>query len=294
MNKMIKLADGTVIKTGLTGPSGAPVLMLPVAKESVYGQEADHLRQWGVDPELGEHFVDGLRDKFQVLYFDYEGHRMRQPNPLDLTASTIAQDLLTIADAMNVSKFSYYGYSWLALAGLQLAIRTDRLESLVMGGYPPLDGPYAEMLTVTNHTYQMALSQPDPADPPESEQESAAPEATDWDNIQIKMVPEQTWQFVTLYESLADFKDRDIQHLLGMPRLAFAGEQDKIVYGDNFGGVTVDIAGKLVEHLPLLEQLGWDVAILKGSGMDHTKAMQPETVLPVLKPWLIRNVLRES
>lgn len=294
MDKMITLADGTVIKAGLTGPSGAPVLMLPAAKESVYGQEAEHLRLWGVDPELGEHFIDGLQDKFRVLYFDYEGHRLRQPNPLNLTASSIAQDLLTIAGEMNVASFSYYGYSWLALAGLQLAIRTDRLEGLVMGGFPPLDGPYAEMLTVTNHTYQMALSHPAPADPAETEQETATPEAIDWDNIQIQMVPEQTRQFVTLYESLADFRDHDIQHLLGMPRLAFAGEQDKIVYGDNFGGVTVDIAGKLIRHLSTLEQLGWDVAIMKGSGMDHTKAMQPETVLPVLKPWLIRNVLRES
>ncbi|WP_405114314.1 alpha/beta hydrolase [Paenibacillus sp. FSL K6-1217] len=294
MDKMIRLLDGSQLKAGLTGPSGAPVLMLPVAKESVYGQEADHLRQWGVDPELGEHFIAGLRDKFQVLYFDYEGHRLRQPNPLDLTASSITEDFLTIAGEMNVSKFSYYGYSWLALAGLQLAIRTDRLESLLMGGFPPLDGPYAEMLIVTNHTYMMALSQPAPADPAETEQKTAAPEATDWDNIQIQMVPEQTRQFVTLYESLADFRDRDIQHLLRMPRLAFAGEQDKIVYGDNFGGVTVDIAGKLVDHQSRLEQLGWDVAILKGSGMDHTKAMQPETVLPVLRPWLIRNVLRES
>ncbi|MEK4515459.1 alpha/beta hydrolase [Paenibacillus sp. FSL H8-0122] len=292
MDKMITLSDGSEIKAGLTGPPGAPVLMLPVAKASVYGQEADHLRLWGVDPELGEHFVDGLRDKFQVLYFDYEGHRLHQPNPLDLTASSIAQDLLTIADKMNVSKFSYYGYSWLALAGLQLAIRTDRLESLVMGGFPPLDGPYTEMLIVTNHTFQMALNQPAPADP--VEQEATTPEATDWNNIQIQMVPEQTRQFVTLYESLSDFRDHDIQHLLVMPRLAFAGEQDKIVYGETFGGVTVDIAGKLVAHQSRLEQLGWEVAILKGDNMDHTKAMQPETVLPVLKPWLIRHVLRES
>ncbi|WP_340024216.1 alpha/beta hydrolase [Paenibacillus sp. FSL K6-1096] len=292
MNKMITLPDGSQLKAGLTGPSGAPVLMLPVAKESVYGQEADHLRLWGVDPQLGEHFVDGLQDKFQVLYFDYEGHRMHHSNPLALTASSIAQDLLTTANEMNVTRFSYYGYSWLALAGLQLAIRTDRLESLVMGGFPPMDGPYAEMLTVTNHTYQMALSQPAPAEP--AVQEADAPETVDWDNIQIQMVPEQMKQFVTLYESLADFKDRDIQHLLVMPRMAFAGEQDKIVYGDNFGGVTVDIAGRLVGHQSVLEQLGWDVAILKGSGMDHTKAMQPETVLPVLKPWLIRKLLRES
>lgn len=36
---------------------------------------------------------------------------------------------------MNIKKFSYYGYSWLALVGLQLAIRTNRLESLIMGGF---------------------------------------------------------------------------------------------------------------------------------------------------------------
>lgn len=35
-----------------------------------------------------------------------------------------------------------------------------------------------------------------------------------------------------------------------------------------------------------MEQLGWDVKIVEGVGMDHTKAIQPAAVLPLIKPWL--------
>ncbi|AIQ47947.1 hypothetical protein R70723_20090 [Paenibacillus sp. FSL R7-0273] len=290
MEKIIKLTDGTQLKAGLTGNPGFPAIMLPVAKESVYGPAADHLRLWGVDPELGEHFVEGLADTFRVLFFDYEGHRLQHPNPDKLTPESIVHDLLTIADEMNVERFSYYGYSWLALVGLQLAIRTDRLDSLVMGGFPPLDGPYKEMLIVTNKTYQQASSNQNTyvAD----EQVPIDPEQLDWDNIQVQIDPNQTKQFVTMYEHLRGVDDRAIQQLLELPRLAFAGEKDTIVYGENFGSVTVDIVGKLEQNKAALEQLGWDVEIIKGSGMDHTKAMQPATVLPLLKPWLIRKLYR--
>ncbi|MNE43386.1 hypothetical protein D3C80_1375560 [compost metagenome] len=157
-----------------------------------------------------------------------------------------------------------------------------------MGGFPPLDGPYDEMLTVTNKTYQQASSNHNPyvAD----EQVPIDPEQVDWDNIQVQIDPNQTKQFVTMYEHLRDFDDRAIQQLLELPRLAFAGEKDTIVYGESFGSVTVDIVGKLKQNKAALEQLGWDVEIIKGSDMDHTKAMQPATVLPLLKPWLIRNL----
>jgi len=122
---------------------------------SVYGQEAETLKLWGADPELGKHLVEGLADTCQVLHFDYEGHLFE--HPVDrLTADHIVNDFLHIADQMNIGRFAYYGYSWLALAGLQLALRTDRLDSLVMGGFPPYGGPYAEMLTVTRHTHQQA------------------------------------------------------------------------------------------------------------------------------------------
>jgi pimeloyl-ACP methyl ester carboxylesterase len=288
MEEIIKLIDGSELKVGLIGNPNFTTIMLPVAKESVYGQEAENLKFWGVDPELGKHFIEGLVDKFQILYFDYEGHRLQHPNPENLTPKNIVIDLLTIADEMNVKKFSYYGYSWLALVGLQLAIRTDRLESLIMGGFPAIDGPYKEMLVVTNKTYEQALNNQN--SPFINEQDHISLERIDWDNIQVKIDTNQTKQFVTMYENLIEFDDREIQHKLVIPRLVFAGEKDTIVYGEKFGSVTVDIIGILQNNKQELEHLGWDIEILKGNDMDHTKAMQPKTVLSLIKPWLIKKL----
>ncbi|MBP1989595.1 alpha/beta fold hydrolase [Paenibacillus eucommiae] len=294
MKKIVTLSGGSTIEVGLTGNTSNKVIMLPVAKKSVYGQEAESLRLWGVDPELGKNLVEGLSDKFQVLYFDYEGHLLENPQPDDLTPENIAKDLLLIADEMNVRKFSYYGYSWLALVGLQLAIRTNRLESLIMGGYPPYEGPYKEMMIVTNMTYKQTLKNQNMNNQNTSEyrQEiNTNPEEINWDHVQVKIDSNQTKQFFTMYQSLMDFDDKKIQDMLTIPKLAFAGEKDTIIYGENFGSVTVDIVGLLQKNKTELEHLSWDVEILKGNDMNHTKAMQPATVLPIIKPWLIDNLL---
>lgn len=288
--KLVTLADGSTLEVGLTGKPGGKIIMLPIAKKSVSGHEAESLIMWGVDPELGKHFVEGLSDLFQVLHFDYEGHRFQYPLPDRLTPDAIALDFLRIADEMRIETFSYYGYSWLALAGLQLVIRTNRLESLVMGGFPPYEGPYREMLTVTAKTHEQALP-PSPS-LKESMQDFGSPEEIDWDQVQVALDPNQTKQFLTLYQSLSDFDDTSVQQELTLPRLAFAGEADRIEYGENFGSVTVDIAGRLRKNEQALRRLGWDVALLPGKDMDHTKAMQPETVLPLIKPWLAATLLK--
>ncbi|MEK4348630.1 alpha/beta fold hydrolase [Paenibacillus sp. FSL P4-0184] len=288
MKKIIRLTNHSAIEVGLTGGSDRPTIMLPIAKKSVYNQEAENLKLWGVDPELGKHFVEGLADTFQVLYFDYEGHLFQHPVD-NVTVDHIVKDLLLIADEMNVKSFSYYGYSWLALIGLQLAIRTNRLESLVMGGFPPYNGPYQEMLTVTQKTHTQALNNQNEA-AEKSSIETEYPDEIDWDNIKVSMDTRVTAQFVALYESLTAFDDRSIHHLLSLPKLAFAGEDDTIVYGENFGNVTVDIAGILKKNTTKLCDLGWDVEMLTGTQMDHTKAMQPALVIPLIKPWFIKQL----
>lgn len=289
---MVRLSNGSEMEVGLTGKEDGSVIMLPIAKKSVYGQEAETLKMWGVDPELGEHFVDGLADNFKVLYFDYEGHLLRTPNFDYLTPEHITKDFLLIADEMNVDQFSYYGYSWLALAGLQLAIRTNRLESFIMGGFPPLDGPYKEMLIVTEKTYQQALDNQNLSNSARVKNDVPdTPDEIDWENVQVELDPNQTKQFVTMYQNLMNFDDKSIQKQLTIPRLAFAGEMDTIVYGENFGNVTVDIVGLLTKNKKELKQLGWDVEVLKGEGMDHTKAMQPINVLPLIKPWLVEKLM---
>ncbi|MFC4301925.1 alpha/beta fold hydrolase [Cohnella boryungensis] len=290
MNKLVTLNDGSQLEAGLTGNPDGKVIMLPIAKKSVFGQEAESLKLWGVDPELGRSFVEGLSDRFQVLHFDYEGHLFAYPQPELLTPENLAKDFLRIADEMKVGSFSYYGYSWLALAGLQLAIRTDRLESLIMGGFPPYEGPYQEMMTVTARTYERALNQQKQPDIPIAEEQISA-EDFDWDNVQVKLDPNQTKQFYTLYRGLMGVDDTKAIEGLRCPRLAFAGEKDTIVYGPNFGDVTVDIVGILQRSEVQLKCLGWDVRIVSGENMDHTKAMQPATVLPLIKPWLIDRLL---
>jgi pimeloyl-ACP methyl ester carboxylesterase len=243
------------------------------------------MRRWGGDPALGRSLIDGLSDAFRVVAFDYEGHVLQVPKPDTLTPANVAGDLLAVADAAGADRFAYYGYSWQALSGLQLAIRTDRLTALVMGGFPPLGGPYAEMLRVTMATHAMASSpsrggaatRPQP--PPEPSDEP------DWSQVEMSLTEPQTRQFVTLYQALEGFDDLAAQARVGCPRLCFVGSADVTTYDERWGGVQVDMAGPVLRRRAELEALGWQVRVLQG--LDHMNAMQAANVLPVLRPWLL-------
>ena len=126
------------------------------------------MRAWGGDPDVGPTLVAGLRvagSASSPPTTRATGWPTRRPDTL--TPDALAADALAIADAAGAATFAWYGYSWLALTGLQVALRTDRLWALAMGGYPPLDGPYAAMLDVTRAAH--ALSVAAAAAPPASE-----------------------------------------------------------------------------------------------------------------------------
>ena len=91
------------------------------------------------------------------------------------------------------------------LAGLALlsveavgAQRTDRLEALVCGGFPAMDGPYDAMLEITRAGSQRAVS---------------------IFGFPPTFAPETSRQFLTFYEGLPSLDDRAIQNSLSMPRL---------------------------------------------------------------------------
>jgi pimeloyl-ACP methyl ester carboxylesterase len=275
-----KLADGSVLEVEVEVEvhGEGPAVLLPVNPRPIDGEQAESMRQWGADPALGRSLISGLGG-FRVVAFDYEGHIMAHPRPDSLTPDAIAADFLAVADAVGAQRFAYYGYSWLALAGLQLALRTDRLEGLAMGGFPPLDGPYAEMLAVTRATHEMAVAGPSEAP---ATTESSDNEPGDWDSVEVTMSTGQTRQFVTLYEALQDFDDHAAR--AAGPRLCFAGSADRIEYGERWGGVTVDIVGPFETRRGELAERGWTVEVL--DGLDHMTAMQATAVLPVLRPWL--------
>ena len=278
-----RLHDGSAIEVQVHGQG--PALLLPVNPVPIEGPQADELRRWGNDPALGRSLIDGLADAYRVVAFDYEGHVLQVPKPDTLTPDNLAGDFLAVADAAGVERFAWYGYSWLALAGLQLAVRTDRLWGLAMGGYPPMDGPYAQMLRVTTATHEMAVANaaspppPPPADDPAGE--------VDWSRVQVTLSEAQTRQFVTLYQALQGFDDRAAQARLKCARLCFVGSADEITYDERWGGVRVSMADPVVGRRAELEALGWEVRVLEG--LDHTQAMQAAHVLPILRPWLIGN-----
>jgi pimeloyl-ACP methyl ester carboxylesterase len=284
-----RLHDGSAIEVQVHGQG--PALLLPVNPRPVEGPQADELRRWGNDPALGRSLIDGLADAYQVVAFDYEGHVLQVPKPDTLTPDNLAGDFLAVADAAGVERFAWYGYSWLALAGLQLAIRTDRLTALAMGAWPPLGGPYAEMLRVTLATHDLASAPSnarqgatgDATATPASEPASS-PEELDWSTVEVTLSEAQTRQFVTLYQALEGFDDHSVLPRLSCPRLCFVGSADEIDYGQRWGGVHVSIAGPLVQRRAELEAAGWQVQVL--DGLDHTQAMQAANVLPVLRPWL--------
>ncbi|MGY1605044.1 alpha/beta fold hydrolase [Geodermatophilus sp. SYSU D00815] len=275
----IALPGGAGIEVEVRG--SGPVVLLPVDPRPVEGPQADAMRAWGADPELGRSLLRGLADGFRAVAFGYEAHVLAHPRPDTLTPEALVADLLAVADAVGADRFAFYGYSWLGLAGLQLAVRTDRLTALAMGGFPPLGGPYAEMLAVTAATHALAAA-PRPVPVP-------AAEPGDWATADVGLGEPQARQFRTLYEALRDFDDQAALPRVTCPRLAFAGAADVIDYDERWGGVRVDMGPRLAGRAAELTAAGWTVRLLEG--LDHTGAMQAAAVLPVLRPWL-DSVLR--
>jgi pimeloyl-ACP methyl ester carboxylesterase len=260
------LEDGSRIEIEIHGDG--PALLLPVNPRPIEGAQAELMQQYGADPALGQNLIQGLKDIVQVIAFDYEGHLWHAPRPETLTPANVVKDLLTIAEAAGADRFAYYGYSWLAMIGLQLALRTDKLSALIMGGFPPLHGPYAEMLLVTTAAYEMSGGSPSPDD--------------EWSTAGLSK--DQTRQYVTLYQALQGFDDRAVQAQITRPRLCFVGSADEIQYGENWGDVFVSLAGPIVRGKAELEALGWEVRVL--DGLDHMQAMQAAQAVPMLRSWL--------
>ena len=276
------LHDGAPLDVVVLGEG--PAVLLPVSTVVIDGEAAETMRAWGADPNAGHILATGLADAgHRVVAADYEGHLAQHPKPTTLTPDTIAADLLAIADSAGVDRFAYYGYSWLALSGLQLALRTDRLTALAMGGYPPLGGPYGPMLDVTRSAHRQALANRD--NPPEPVELQPG----DWESSEVTVPPEQTQQYVTLYEALQDFDERAALDRLTVPGLAFAGENDVVAYGPKWNNTRVEIAEPLRTHAAELTQRGWTVVLIPDT--DHMSAMHATTVLPILLPWLKAHLI---
>jgi pimeloyl-ACP methyl ester carboxylesterase len=265
------LQDGSAIDLVIQG-AGATTLLLPVNPDPVEGPKAEALRRFGADPSLGQTLAEGLSAGARVVAFDYEAHLFATPRPDTLTPDAVVADVRSIADAAGAERFAWYGYSWLGMAGLRLgAALGERLSGLAVGGYPPLEGPYAELLVVTRAGYELATGARSTGSPDD-------PWAT------TSLSADQHRQFLTLYEALQGIDERAALAAITCPRLVLVGSEDEVDYGPTWGDVHVSIGGAVARHREELERAGWSVRVL--DGLDHMSAMQADRVLPILRPWL--------
>ena len=167
-----RLHDGSLLDVVGAAATDRPSCC-PSAPPVTDGEAAEQMRAWGADPDLGHTLATGLADAgFAGDRRRLRGAPRRAPQAPHARPPTRSRPISSPSPTRpGRDRFAYYGYSWLALAGLQLAIRTDRLTALAMGGFPPLGGPYAAMLTVTRAAHREARGQPRPpaaAAPPRS------------------------------------------------------------------------------------------------------------------------------
>ena len=204
-------------------------------------------------------YLDRLTDRYRVLLVDYPsiGKSGTVP-PEEFTAERVCADLLRTADAAGFGSFAYWAHSWGGAVGLQLAARTERLSALVCSGWPPLGGPYAEVLEGARRQV---------AKPPEYA-------------MAVLRSSGQYAQWVTFYESLAGWDEAGTAAAIACPRLAVAGSA-----GDSdAGGVDIPIASRNRAHRAELEAIGWQVREVPDR--DHSVCLDPEAIVPVVREFL--------
>ena len=94
-------------------------------------------------------YFEALASTYRVVVMDYPPEGRSQAFIDSFTADRVCADILAVADSVDADRFGWYGFSWGAGVGLQLAARTNRLTTLACGGWPPLGGQYRETLAVT-------------------------------------------------------------------------------------------------------------------------------------------------
>lgn len=206
-----------------------------------------------------DRLTDRLGGRYRVLRVDYPSiGGSVDIAPEALTADRVCADLLAVASAAGFDRFAYWGYSWGAAAGLQLADRTDRLTALVLGGWPPLGAPYAALLQAT----RLKQADPEPS------------------SLKVLRSKAQYRQWETYYRSMLDWPEVESVTRIACPKMVYFGGDGDLVEA----GIPVRIASIIREHRAELERQGWTVQEIPGQG--HGVCMAPDLVVPPVRAFL--------
>lgn len=229
---------------------------------------ASHTALFGPESQaMLDGYLNALTDRYRVLLVDYPGiGASRDIAPHELTADRVCADLLGVADAAGFERFAYWGYSWSGAVGLQLASRTERLSALVIGGWPPLGGPYREILAAA----QLKLPNPEAS------------------SLKVLRSPAQYAQWIHYYASMLDWPEHEAVARIGCPRLVYFGGDGDLVEA----GIPVTIASHIRQHRAELERQGWVVHEQPGQG--HGGMALPQFAVPPVRAFLDRVLAAAS
>lgn len=90
------------------------------------------LNSIGTDMDLWDAVLPHLRGDFALLRIDTRGHGASTAKPGDFSMAMLASDVLAVADAAGIERFSLAGVSLGGMIGMELALRApERIEKLV-------------------------------------------------------------------------------------------------------------------------------------------------------------------
>lgn len=115
----IAKVNGCNIHYEITGPANAPALVLS--------------NSLGSNFEMWDAQIPELRKTYRVLRYDTRGHGKSQVTPGPYSFEQLGRDVLSLADSVNIDKFSFCGLSMGGVTGLWLGIHAGkRLHKLAL------------------------------------------------------------------------------------------------------------------------------------------------------------------
>ena len=246
------LHDGTRIPVTIAG--NGPYLLLPLRTAPYDDATAATMRAWGGDPDLGPTLVNGPDRPVHGDRRGLRGASAQPPGAGDI--DRIERCRRPAGDRRRRSRRAIRLLRILVAGAGRTAARCPHRSAGGSG-----NGRFP-----THRTAPTPRCWPSPA--PRTTRHRRRPTARarrqpdaapgDWDAAGIQADPDQTAQFVTLYEDLQAFDDVAVAGRLTVPRLCFVGELDNIDYGPKWGDTRVVIADAVRDHHDELTAAGLD------------------------------------
>ena len=233
----VKVGD-TRLFYRLEGIAGRPILVL---SHSI-----------GTDHGMWDLQMPDLLPYFQVLRYDTRGHGASDAPLGEYSIEQLGRDVLTLADALGISKFAFCGLSLGGAIGQWLGAKAhDRVTAMILANTSPQFGPRANwqtriatvrqggMASIVDIAMQRFFS---------PEIAASSPEAASVRSLLLGTNPEG---YVGCCAAVRDTDHVDLLKQIKMPTLIIVGEKDVSTPWSGHGEILArEIAGSQVVHLP--------------------------------------------